>query len=457
MIPGRGALAGRLLDPATWVALAIVSSSLAIYRYDVGPFQVSLLRLLLVPAGGLMALALLRRRPIRRDPILLALLALLGVKVASLLSPGVVLAAGYRSAFMFAEAVLVYFLVSQTMSGPREDRVHSLALMGALAVAAAGGAYQWYCNHYAPGVTAFPLQHFLRGSRFSQVVLFHYPDGRLTSFFADPNYFGGFLAVALLMLTPGLLYWLHERHRGGLAGWGLLGAAAVLLLGSQSRSALIALPIGGAVWLAASWWTGSLPVLVRAIPVPVRAILAAGLAVTLAGTFWLGGFERVINRLEAERQRAAVGSVASYREHARFIEEGWRYLSREPEASLVGVGEGNYAYRVLRVPTIGNAHNIFWAGFVEQGAFGLLTLILVCGVLAHAPLRALGQMARLAPARRSGVPRELADAPALGVALVVLFLVLANLYGHLVPPFLWIAFGMIRARLFRLESHLVRG
>lgn len=169
-----------------------------------------------------------------------------------------------------------------------------------------------------------------------------------------------------------LLHWvLVERVRPSRAGWGIL--AALLLLGTLSRSALLAV----AAYLVIRRLGGVSRAIRRPAPPGLGITLTAAiiaLALLLAPTprERLGRFLAPV----AQRLSAAEGSAQS---HTALMRQGLAEATRDVPRTLIGVGYGT-SYLLLRDrfggDRYGNFHSLYVTLWAESGIFAL-SLILI--------------------------------------------------------------------------------
>jgi len=175
---------------------------------------------------------------------------------------------------------------------------------------------------------------------------------RLAGFLIDPNAYGGLLTVALLVQL-GVLVGGRATSRwvqvAGTANVLLLGAGLVL---TRSRSAWVALAVGGVVflWLIRRWLTW-------------KRVLIAATAVGCAGaSLWLLAGGAVMSLLKDALQPASI--LLRWEQ----VTGGLRYF---PDSPIWGIGLD--VYRRLQPPYI--IHNTYVWFLVEMGVIGLIVLL----------------------------------------------------------------------------------
>ncbi len=198
---------------------------------------------------------------------------------------------------------------------------------------------------------------------------------RVNSLFFDPNIYGRFLALVMIAVTAGVLWWRKQR--------GVLAAAAVLawllagLVTSFSQSSIAALLLGLAVLAAYRWslrWTLSL----------AAALVALALAaVLLAPKSW---------HLGLAGKGGSANNVTTGR--AKLIEGGLKLFADRP---LQGYGSGSFQkqYESHSKASVENAtsasHTIPVTVAAEQGIVGLALYVVLLIVAFLALLRGAGR------------------------------------------------------------------
>jgi O-antigen ligase len=239
---------------------------------------------------------------------------------------------------------------------------YGLALVVAIALACAAVGFV----EYATGRLLITNEKVLAANELK-------PYFRVNSLFFDPNIYGRFLALTMIVLAAALL-WTHEKRTARLIAVviAVLWAALVLTLSQSSFAALL---VGLAVLAALRWRPG--PVVALA----VAGVLAAG-AVVVVHPGVLG----VSSESAAALNRATSGRVALVR--------GAVQMARD--RPLWGVGSGAFAeqyrrrehVRSRRVAAV--SHTMPLTIAAEQGAIGLaayLALLWTAFSLLFADLR----------------------------------------------------------------------
>jgi O-antigen ligase len=186
---------------------------------------------------------------------------------------------------------------------------------------------------------------------------------RVNSLFFDPNIFGRFLALTMLLVVAAML-WQADRRR-------VLAAAAVLvalwlgLLGSVSQSSMVALLAGLAVISAARFS-------VRLAATATVAIAVAGIVIAIAAS----------GRLHLNLSDTSAANNATS-DRAGLVQKGFDLFVDRP---LAGFGSGSFSCEYLRHTarscttgdrTLSESHTIPITVAAEQGAIGLVAYILL--------------------------------------------------------------------------------
>jgi putative inorganic carbon (hco3(-)) transporter len=197
----------------------------------------------------------------------------------------------------------------------------------------------------------------------------------VNSLFYDPDIFGRFLALVMILLSVGLLY-----RRAGRELWLTVGALAVMwacLILTLSRSSLAALLVGLAV-LAALRWRPS-----RALVVAVAVVVAGAIAVAATPTTF--GLNHGVNFASSGRGGLVSGGASLFADRP-----GWGYGS--------GSFVSEYRDHHRNVDTsLSASHTIPITVAAEQGVIGLIVyLALIASGFMVLLRRARGDPARSA-------------------------------------------------------------
>ena len=180
------------------------------------------------------------------------------------------------------------------------------------------------------------------------------PYFRVNSLFFDPNIYGRYLALTMVLLAAVLLW--TRRRRDVIAIAGSLALLWAGLLFSLSQSSFAALLLGLAVLAALRWK-----------PWPVLAAVAAAGAVVLALVLLAPGAFNLETDNRAALDRATSGRVD-------LIEGGLRMVRDRP---IAGFGSGSYAERYRERERVSSekvaaaSHTIPLTVTAEQGVIGL--------------------------------------------------------------------------------------
>ena len=189
------------------------------------------------------------------------------------------------------------------------------------------------------------------------------PYFRVNSLFFDPNIYGRYLALTMILLAAVLLW--TRRRRDVIAIAASLALLWAGLLFSLSQSSFAALLLGLAVLAALRWK-----------PWPVLAGAAAAGAVALALVLLAPG----AFNLETDNQRALDRATSG---RANLIEGGLRMVRDRP---IAGFGSGSYAERYRERERVSSekvaaaSHTIPLTVTAEQGIVGLAAYAVLVGL-----------------------------------------------------------------------------
>ena len=172
----------------------------------------------------------------------------------------------------------------------------------------------------------------------------------VNSVFFDPDIFGRFLALVMILVAGALLYAPEQRVQ--LAAVGALGVLWAALVLTLSRSSLAALLVGLGILGAARW--RAKPILVTAVVVVAAGIAAVAIS---PGTF---GLNQGLNGASSGR--------------AGLVSGGWQLFTHRP---VWGYGSGSFSvqYKKLNAgsaSTLSASHTIAITIAAEQGLIGEL-------------------------------------------------------------------------------------
>jgi O-antigen ligase len=259
-------------------------------------------------------------------------------------------------AFFYVPFAVLFRLAADVPWSPRMLRT-ALRVVGIMALAFAAVAFV----EFATGHLLIPNPKVLAANEAKEYF-------RVNSLFFDPNIYGRFEALAMVMLATVLLWSRRTRESALLAA-----ALAVLWAGlvlSLSQSSFAALLVGLAVLAAIRWRPG----VVAAV---AGAAVVAGVAIVVfsPGTFGLKNTsDRALNRATAGRAKLTEGGLEMARDRPVW-----------------GYGSGSFATvfrereRVVSPVAAAESHTIPLTVAAEQGLIGILAYLL----LAAAALRAV--------------------------------------------------------------------
>jgi putative inorganic carbon (HCO3(-)) transporter len=243
------------------------------------------------------------------------------------------------------------------------------------------------------------------------------PYFRVNSLFFDPNIYGRFLALTMILMAAALLWQTRPRKVALLAvGLAVLWAGLVLSLSQSSFAALL----GGLAVLAALRWR----------PGPVLGVVGAAVVVVIAVVVIAPGALHIKGGSTKAIDKATSGRVD-------LLKGGGQLFSDRP---VWGVGSGGFAASYRKRERIGSSsravvvsHTIPVTVGAEQGVIGLLSYV----ALLLTALAVLWRGAREA-LRRRGPPGVDAIARA-GIVAAFVALVLHTLVyaAYLEDPLSW--------------------
>jgi O-antigen ligase len=242
--------------------------------------------------------------------------------------------------FFYVPFALTFFLLRRLDWTPRQVR-GSLEVLAGLAVVFALIAFVEYATKTIILNPKLVVQNDLH-TYFT-----------VNSVFFDPDIFGRFLAVVMILLVAVLLY--SRRQREQLTVTGVLAVLWAALVLTLSRSSLSALLLGAAIVAALRWRVRlALPVAAVVVAVGVAAVLIS------PKTF---GLNQGLNGASSGR--------------AGLISGGLHMFADKP---LVGYGSGSFVseYRVRNpatTTTLAASHTIAITIAAEQGLIGELAYI----------------------------------------------------------------------------------
>jgi O-Antigen ligase len=421
-------LVGLRLVKATrlWpAALLIVTAPLEVYRSSSSAgANLSVFRLALGVAAAAFIVDLVRgRRRFRGDvPVSFAIYgAFVGWQVISALFVTANQSLAHRFIGQYVAGLVAAFLI--TCYVERRDLRVVAGLCGAAVVlpllaavfrvfSVSGGG-----SGDLPGLTELPLNFTIEAARQSGSFLL---DGtqRLNATFSDPNLFGFYAAATFCVLAGGAATALFVekpiRWQSATSYVMLVGAAAVAVLGTYSRSAWF-LAAAGILVLAAllgrSFWTRQ-----RVIAAGVVGVIALGVASPFA-----------VSRLSSSEP----GNVKSTQVHEHTLRLALKLAAQHP---FVGVGLGGYGRYANEPPIISSAVSTYLTVAAELGFPGLLLLL---AAILTTLIAAIKSVLRSPPRERVLLAAFAAAFAGLAVANTV--------YEAWMDDFQWVLFGLVVA------------
>ncbi|MEA2124995.1 MAG: hypothetical protein QOI80_1777 [Solirubrobacteraceae bacterium] len=212
----------------------------------------------------------------------------------------------------------------------------------------------------AVGLAEFATRHLLLANEKVLAANELKPYFRVNSLFFDPNIYGRFLALTMVLIAALMIWTPYPRVLWGSAA--LLALLWAGLVPSLSESSLAVLAIGLAVLAALRWRTR--PVV---LTVAVVAVVGVGVVVAFPG---VAGLE--------SRSFAAIDKATSGR--AELVRGGLRMVEDRP---IYGFGSGSFAERyrkrehLLSERAPAESHTIPVTVAAEQGVIGLGAYILL--------------------------------------------------------------------------------
>jgi O-antigen ligase len=194
---------------------------------------------------------------------------------------------------------------------------------------------------------------------------------RINSLFYDPNIFGRFLALTMVIVMAAML-WERDRRRV-LVGVAVLVALWFALLGSLSQSSMLALLVGLAVIAAARFS-------LRTSGVATAVLVAAGVAIAILAS----------GRLHLNLSDTSAANEASS-DRASLVQKGLDLFADRP---IAGFGSASFSCEYLRHSghpcgpasngILSDSHTIPITVAAEQGVIGLAAYVLLLLAAARA-------------------------------------------------------------------------
>jgi O-Antigen ligase len=369
----------RLLCRGSWQRTALyvlgVTAPLEIYRTAIAKFDISLFRLsLLLALGVLVASSRSRVRLLvswLRHPLVLTYLLLCGLVLLALLVHPIDQFLGVREAAQIAIGAVALAIVAELVRRESPQRAAGAIVAGsALPILAAG----WQAIAPKLGASgALPLLDRLpaaQGLEITRQALSSFgPIGaRAKGTFGDPDHFGVYLIFAMCVALGLLIVALQrDDRRAQIANAAMATAATATLVATYSRSAWIGALIGALItvaWALRHWRLGDLRAPSR------RVVLALGVvAVILAA----GEASSVIKRASPSSSI----NVVSDREHSSTVRFAYHQFIDHP---LLGIGPGGLGVKLKLPPRTSGASSTYLSVSAQVGVFGLLALLAAAAI-----------------------------------------------------------------------------
>jgi len=227
-------------------------------------------------------------------------------------------------------------------------------------------------------IPMLPMSWLLVATEGKALGILYGPEGilRVTSTFLEPNYFGVYLVLVILM---GLAWLIHGGFKPNqialkVFNWVILGVSWILLLFTYSFSALFGLCLGLTVLLLL---TLKYKKLVLRLMGGVVALLMLLLIAQFVSVY-IGGLNIIYNISKRIEMRLGQGQLQSIAGRDIYFIEAFKSFAVNP---LLGKGAGSLAD--LTEGQLSSAHNTFLTILGEQGLFGGLPVFafFICIIL----------------------------------------------------------------------------
>lgn len=239
------------------------------------------------------------------------------------------------------------------------------------------------------------------------------PLPRLSSGFADPNFFAYFLALVIPVALARAIMGRKVRI------WTVLGLVALVAaaVGTLSRGGAIGVAVGSlaVVTLPTLFGQGRrLSRIGRSISIIGAFAVVAGIIAASIPSIWSLASERFAGAVRVNTDPTGVLRLRIWRNALELLES----------SPIVGVGPGGFLQRITEASpdTAFYAHNSLLETTVEMGLIGGALLVAILAILVVASLRAARE------AMRSGINSGVEDACAVGLAGALLGSVVASLF-----------------------------
>jgi hypothetical protein len=350
------------------ILLIFVTAPLEVYRTPLAGYNISLFRLSLL-IGAIVVLVRGRRRIASsiRQPLPWLYLVFVAVMAASLLTASDNSFLGVRLlSQVLIGALTVMVIVGLAVGLTGVDCARSFlvgAILPLLAACSQGILFTFGVRPSNPLLDFLPAASGLEKTRLDNVFIGE-QGIRLSGTFGDPNHFGVYLVV-VIMLALGLSVRsaVDPASRFDALTFGSLAAAAtVTLLATYSRTAMLGLLVASAA-LAALGMTRRRDLKLRLLNI------RAGLAVILIGAILVAPLApRLAARLDPNQRENAI-SNNNHAETARIALTDYR---RNP---IAGIGLSDLGPKLNQGVRTSGAHSAYLTVAAELGSIGLLILL----------------------------------------------------------------------------------
>jgi len=232
------------------------------------------------------------------------------------------------------------------------------------------GIYQWFMYQSTGSISALPMARYsvITDASAKGLVVLYGPMRlpRITSTFLEPNYFGSYLALVILIALSWLLYGgLGSRQVvSKILSWTFLGLLLAVFLSTFSLSAMFGFGLGLGTL---AWCTLKYRRLLRRLVMGLVALLLL-LVVQQQVSINTGGPPLI--EMVSQRVRLRWESAPDLFGRERFFIEAFEEFAKNP---LVGGGAGVLVR--LTSGRLSSAHNTFLTIMSEQGLLGLVPMI----------------------------------------------------------------------------------
>ena len=367
----------------TGLYLLAITAPLEVYRTPVAGVDISLFRLsLLFAVGVLLVTARGQRLDLMRwvgHPLVAAYLLVAGVFVVGTLVHPIDPFLGWREASQIGTGVIALVVIAEFARHESAERIASAIVVGSilpiLGAAWVALAPKLGASEALPFLSHIPAASGLEVTR-QALSSFGSIGARAKGTFGDPNHFGVYLVFVVCLAFALTMVASSRGDRRAQVCFGATAvAAAATLVATYSRSAWIAAVISVliiTIWLARASRAGIWdPPKKHVVVLVTIAVLALG--VTVAPS--------VIERLAP----GSAINVVSDRSHERTVRFALDEFIAHP---VLGIGPGGVGVKLGEQVRTSGAHSTYLTVAAELGILGLLTLLLAAGVTVRFLVRA---------------------------------------------------------------------